>query len=127
MYIFITTKSDKTLTLISIMTIQSKTITDANAQEIIQTNKVVLIDCWAPWCRPCQEMSPIIDELAKKFEGKAFIGKLNIDENPTFPVQHNIKSIPTILFFKNGEKVDQLVGNRSKEDLIDRLNEVITQ
>ena len=108
------------------MTIQSKTITDANAQEIIQANKIVLIDCWAPWCRPCQAMLPIIDELAEAFEGKAFIGKLNIDENPAFPAQNNIKSIPTILFFKNGEKVHQLVGSQSKSDLTNKLDALIT-
>lgn len=111
------------------MTTQNKTqtTTDANAQQIIQTNKIVLIDCWAPWCRPCQAMLPIIDELAEKFEGKAFIGKLNIDENPTFPAKHNIKSIPTFLLFKNGEKIEQLVGSQSKSDLTNKLNELIAQ
>ena len=104
---------------------QSKTVTDLNAQQIIESNQVVLIDCWAPWCGPCGQIAPIIDELAEKYAKKASIGKLNIDENPCFIQNHAIQSIPTLLFFKNGKKVDQLTGLQSIQVLTKKLDELI--
>ena len=105
---------------------QALNITDKNANELIQANSVVLIDCWAPWCRPCRELGPIIDELATDYANysSVLIGKLNIDENPAFVTKHSIKSIPTLLFFQHGAKVHQLVGGQHKSTLTAKLNEL---
>lgn len=101
------------------------TITDTNAEQLIQQHPVVVIDCWAPWCGPCQQIGPIIDELAKEFDKKALIGKLNIDVNPDFLEKHNIKSIPTLLFFKNGIKQDQMVGLHTLQALTTKVNDLL--
>jgi len=83
---------------------------------------VSLVDFWAPWCGPCRMVAPIIDELAGEFEGKAKICKVNTDENQDIAVKYGIRSIPTILFFKNGEVAEQLVGASSKEAFKEKLN-----
>lgn len=75
----------------------------------------MIIDCWAPWCGPCRSLAPIIEELAKEFEGKIAFGKLNTDENENIPMRFNISAIPTLLVFKNGEMVDRIVGAGNKE------------
>jgi len=82
----------------------------------------VLVDFWAPWCGPCKMMSPVIDELATDFDGKAKICKLNTDEEQDIAVKYGIRSIPSILFFKDGKLADQMVGASSKQALTDKLN-----
>jgi len=101
------------------------TITDANFEtEVLKNKKPTLVDFWAPWCGPCQMMGPIITEVAKDMSGKATIGKLNVDENQATAEKYNVSSIPTIIFFKNGEEVERMIGVRSKEDLVKKLDEL---
>ena len=83
---------------------------------------VSLVDFWAPWCGPCRMIAPIIEELAEDFDGKAKICKVNTDEEQDIAVKFGIRSIPTIMFFKNGEMVDQVVGAQSKQALTDKIN-----
>ena len=87
-----------------------KIVTDANFAEIIGGGMPVMVDFWATWCGPCRMIAPVVEELAGEYEGKVVIGKCNVDENKEIPVQFGIMSIPTLLFFKNGQLVDRLVG-----------------
>lgn len=95
------------------------------AQEVIKSEMPVIVDFWAEWCGPCHIMIPIIDEAAKENEGKVKIGKVNVDENQVLASQYGIMSIPTILAFKEGKTVGQLVGARPKKDLEDLINKVV--
>jgi len=87
------------------------TLTDSNFKDtVLNSDKVSIVDFWAVWCGPCKMIAPSIEELAKEYEGTAVIGKLNVDENPQVSTEYGIRSIPTILFFKNGKIVDKQVG-----------------
>jgi thioredoxin 1 len=92
-------------------------ITDSNFNEIVSKNKTVLIDFWAEWCGPCRMIAPMIEELAGKYNGKAIVGKLDVDNNQESSVKFGVRSIPTLLVFKDGELVDRHVGAVSKETL----------
>jgi thioredoxin 1 len=92
-------------------------ITDSNFNDLISKNKTVLVDFWAEWCGPCRMIGPIIEELANEYEGKAIIGKLDVDSNQESSVKYGVRSIPTILTFKDGEIVDRQVGAVPKETL----------
>ncbi len=85
-------------------------ITDANFNEMINNNSLALIDFWAPWCGPCIVLAPTIEELAKEYAGKVFVGKLNVDENPRTAERFQIFSIPTLVIMKNGQEVDRIIG-----------------
>lgn len=97
--------------------------TDQNFDaEVMKSDVPVLVDFWAPWCTPCKVIGPIIEELATEMDGKgAKIGKMNVDENMATPGQYGIMSIPTMLIFKNGEPVEQIVGVQPKEKLMELL------
>jgi len=99
--------------------------TDSNLKEYIAGDKLVVVDFWAEWCGPCRMITPIIDELAKEYEGKVAIGKMNVDDNTETPEAHGIRNIPTILFFKNGELVDKHVGMIQKSTLEEKINALI--
>ena len=87
------------------------------SKEVLQSPQPVLVDFWAEWCGPCKMLSPILDELAQEYDGKVRIGKVNIDEHQNLAVQFGIRSIPTLLLFKQGQVADQIVGLKSKRDL----------
>ncbi|ARM31024.1 thioredoxin [Prosthecochloris sp. HL-130-GSB] len=102
---------------------QYLTATDQNFKaEVLDSGKVVLVDFWAAWCGPCQMLGPVIEELAGDYDGKAVIAKLNVDENPNTAAQYGIRSIPTMLIFKNGEVVDQMVGALPKNMIAEKID-----
>lgn len=102
------------------------TLTNENfKEEILDYNGIAMVDFWAPWCGPCRMIAPIIEEIAEEYQGKAKVGKLNTDENLMLSSKYNIMSIPSMLIFKNGEVVDQIVGAIPKQKIIERLEKWI--
>jgi thioredoxin 1 len=99
-------------------------LTPANFEEVTKEG-VSMVDFWAPWCGPCRMIAPVIEELATDFEGKANICKVNTDEEQDLAVKYGIRSIPTVLFMKNGEVVDQMVGASSKQAFADKINSLL--
>lgn len=98
------------------------TLSDQNFEEqVLRSNQPVLVDFWAPWCGPCKQIAPLVDELAQEYQNKMKIGKVNIDENPQVPSKYGIMAIPTLLFFKAGQIVDQVQGVLSKQQLKERI------
>ncbi|MDO8451786.1 MAG: thioredoxin [bacterium] len=103
-------------------------ITDQNFdQEVLKSDRPVLVDFWAVWCGPCQMQGPIVEEVAAALAGKAKVGKLNVDENPGTAQKYSIMSIPTLLIFKGGQVVKQFIGVQSKETLLTELNKRINE
>ena len=97
-------------------------ITDANFEEIIAGDKPVLVDFWAEWCGPCRMIGPVVEELAGEYEGKAVIGKVDVDRNPQVSAKFGIRSIPTLLVFKDGKVVDKQVGAVGKQVLAQKID-----
>uniref|UniRef100_A0A7C3MB44 Thioredoxin n=1 Tax=Archaeoglobus fulgidus TaxID=2234 RepID=A0A7C3MB44_ARCFL len=92
-------------------------LTSSNFNEIIKNNENVVVDFWAEWCMPCRMIAPVVEELAKEYAGKVVFGKLNTDENPAIASRYGISAIPTLIFFKKGKPVDQIVGAMPKSEL----------
>ena len=101
-------------------------ITDANFDEIIAGDKPVLVDFWAEWCGPCRMVGPVVEELAGEYEGKVVVGKVDVDANPQTSMKFGIRSIPTLLVFKNGQIVDKQVGAVAKHVLAQKLDAQVT-
>ncbi len=98
-------------------------ITDANFEELVINSKVpVLVDFWAEWCGPCRMVGPVVDELATEYDGKAVVGKVDVDSNPKIATEYGIMSIPALLFFKDGKVVDKQVGAVPKHILAGKLD-----
>ena len=85
-------------------------LTDENFEEAVKKYKALIVDFWAPWCMPCKILAPTVESLAKKHQGTVVFGKINIDENESIPAKYNIMSIPTLIVFKDGKPVEQIVG-----------------
>lgn len=100
-------------------------VTDADFASFIQSDKPVLVDFWATWCGPCKMMAPVLEEVSDEYAGKLVVGKLDVDENPQTAGQFGIMSIPTLLLFKDGQVVKQLIGYKPKDDLVAQLSDVI--
>ncbi len=103
------------------------TVSDATFEsEVLKSDKPVLVDFWAPWCGPCRMIAPIVEELANDYDGKAVIAKVNVDDNPKISMQFGIRSIPTLLIFKNGQVVDQIVGAVPRGVIENKLKSQLT-
>ncbi|KIJ88624.1 thioredoxin [Rickettsia asembonensis] len=101
-------------------------VTDSSfKKEVLESDLPVLVDFWAEWCGPCKMLTPIIDEISKELKGKVKVLKMNIDENPNIPSEYGIRSIPTIMLFKNGEQKDTKIGLQQKNSLLDWINKSI--
>jgi len=99
--------------------------TDGNIKEIINSGKPVVIDFWAEWCGPCRMVGPLVEELAKEYDGKVVVGKMDVDENSETPETYGIRNIPTILFFKDGQLVDKQVGATQKAVLAAKVEALL--
>ena len=101
-------------------------ITDDNFEKLVlKSEKLVIVDFWAEWCGPCKAITPILDEISNEFGDKVLIGKVNVDEVKEIPVKYGIRSIPTLLFFSNGEITRQEVGLQSKQTLVDNITKIV--
>ena len=97
-------------------------LTDTNfQQEVINSDRLSVVDFWAEWCGPCRAIGPVIEELSKEYDGKVKVGKVNVDNNPQVSLNYGITSIPAILFIKNGEVVDKLIGAQPKSNFVKKI------
>ena len=105
------------------MSDQLTELTDNNLEDqLLQNDKPVLVDFWAPWCGPCKAIAPTLEELGASYSGRATIGKLNVDENPTTASRFRVQAIPTLILFKDGEEKERLIGAQSKASISELLD-----
>lgn len=100
-------------------------VNDTNFKEVLASGELVMVDFWATWCGPCKMLSPIVDEIAEEMNGKVVVAKCNVDECDDSPIEYGIRNIPALLFFKNGEIVDRLVGAVPKATIIEKINSLL--
>lgn len=101
-------------------------VTDSTFKEVVLESKIpVLVDFWATWCGPCRMIAPIVEEIAKEYEGKIVVAKCNVDETAQAPADYGIRNIPTLLFFKDGEVKDKLVGSNPKSAIVEKLKAIL--
>lgn len=100
-------------------------IKDDNFEALVAEGKPVVVDFWAPWCGPCKQIAPLVEELAAEYEGRVNIGKCDVDENSDLPAQFGVRNIPTVLFLKNGEVVDKQVGATTKAALAEKVEALL--
>ena len=100
-------------------------ISDREFEEVVQKNRVVVVDFWAPWCPPCRALAPIVEELSKEYEGRAVLAKINVDQNRAKANEYGIRSIPTLLFFKEGKLVDRQVGAVPKRVIQEKIEKLL--
>lgn len=104
----------------------AKEITDATFEQLLkEEQKLIVLDCGASWCGPCQHIAPIIDELAKEYGGKAEVLKCDVDESPEIPAKYGIRNVPTVLFIKNGEMKERLVGAQPKSAYVEKIEQYL--
>ncbi|MBI3991167.1 MAG: thioredoxin [Candidatus Omnitrophica bacterium] len=109
------------------MASENLSVNDSNfEEEVVKSDKPVLVDFWAEWCGPCKIMSPIVEELSASYAGKIKIKKLDVDSNANTPSRYNVLNIPTLIFFKGGEEIERMVGVVSKKDLIKKIEGLIS-
>lgn len=111
--------------MVFVFTVQD--VNDSSWKELVLESQIpVMVDFWAPWCGPCKLIAPVVDELAKEYSGKLAVYKLNTDEAPSIATQYNIRSIPTVLFFKNGERKESIIGAVPKSTLTDTIEKYLS-
>ena len=101
------------------------TITNQNLEQVLKSSSVVVVDFWATWCGPCRMLAPTVEEVSELMEGKAVVAKCNVDEVREVAMKYRIMSIPTLIYFQNGEGVDKTVGVVSKEDIVSKINSLL--
>ena len=101
------------------------TITNQNLEQVLKSSSVVVVDFWATWCGPCRMLAPTVEEVSELMEGKAVVAKCNVDAAREVALKYRIMSIPTLIYFKNGEVVDKTVGVVSKEDIVSKINSLL--
>jgi len=124
--VFFSTPGCGTVVLLREVPMSDVVLTDQNFDtDVLKAEKPVLVDFWAVWCVPCRVQGPIVEEIANDFDGKAIVGKMNVDEQPNVPQQFGIMSIPTLMIFHKGKMVKQFIGTQSKETLENELKKLV--
>jgi thioredoxin 1 len=100
-------------------------VTDATFKEVVQNHPLAVVDCWVPWCKPCNAVAPVIEELSEDYAGKILFGVLNVDENPKVSAQYGIRSIPTLLIFKRGKLLDRIIGAMPRRMLESKITQYL--